>query len=140
MPILGKGSTLGVDDGASGYDLIAGVESLTFDAGTADQVDVTDWDSSGGYEELIGGIKRGGSVTFTTNSDPAASTGTTNYDKIHTLHGTQAVTEFQLTIGSSPAATIVFDAILSNYSLDIPTGEKVVTSVTLQTSGAPTWS
>lgn len=139
MPLLGKGSTLGVDDGASGYDTIAGVESLTFDAGTADQVDVTDWDSAG-YEELIGGIKRGGSVTFQVNSDPAASTATSNYDKIHTLHASQAVTTFQLEIGSTPAATITFDGILSNYSLDIPTGDKVVTSVTISTSGAPTWS
>jgi predicted secreted protein len=139
MPLLGKGSTLGVDDGASGYENIAGVDSLTFDAGTADQIDVTDWDSDG-YEELIGGIKRGGSVTFQTNADPAASTGTTNYDLIHTLHASQAVKEFKLQIGATPAATITFDGILTNYSLDIPTGDKVVTSVTISTSGAPTWS
>lgn len=139
MPLLGKGSTLGVDDGVGGYDNIAGVESLTFDAGTADQVDVTDWESAG-YEELIGGIKRGGSVTFQTNSDPTAATSTTNYNLIHTLHASQAVKTFQLEIGATTAATITFDGILSNYSLDIPTGDKVVTSVTISTSGAPTWS
>jgi predicted secreted protein len=138
MPILGKGSTLGVDDGAGGYDTIAGVESLSIDFGTADQIDVTDWDSAG-YEELIGGIARGGSVTFQVNTTPETS-GTTNYEKIRTLHASQAVTEFQLEVGSTPAVTIVFSAILSNFSMDIPTADKVVTSVTLSVSGAATWS
>lgn len=141
MPLLGKGSTLGVDDGAGGYDLIGGVENANFDAGTADEVDVTDWGSPDGYEEVIQGIKRGGNVTFQTNEDPAGTgSPASNYDKVVTFHGSGEVKEWQLKIGPTPTATITFDAIVTNYSLASPTQDKVLTSVTLKLSGAPTWS
>lgn len=141
MPKLGKGSTLGVDDGVSGFDIITGVDSCNIDAGTADEVDVTDWDSPDGYEELIQGIKRGGNVTFQCNSDPEGSgSPTSNYDKIVTKHASGAVEGWQLTLGVGPVATITFNAFVKNYNIAAPTTDKILTSVTLRITGAPAWA
>jgi len=140
MPMLGKGSSLYRVDG-SVDNQVTGVDQLTFDPGTADDVDVTDWDSTNGYEEIIQGIKRGGQVTFTTNSDPAGTgSPSTNYDIIVDDHADGTEATWKLEIGSTPQATISFSAIVKNYNLNVPTGDKVTTSVTLKISGAPSWS
>jgi len=142
MPMLGKGSKLYRVAG-SDEDQIMGVDQLTFDPGTADDVDVTDWDSTNGYEEIIQGIKRGGQVTFTTNNSPSISgvpSSNGHYIYIPQLHAAGTSSTWKLQIGSSPEATITFDGLVKNYNLNVPTGDKVVTSVTIKIDGAPTWS
>jgi len=142
MPLLPQGSTLGVDDGSTGYDLIGGVDNLNIDLGQSDEIDTTDWDSEG-IEEIIGGIVRGGNATFSTNADPeAAGTPTSNYDKLVTLHASQAVKEWQLIIksGSTTVATATFDAFVKGLTQSVPATDKLVTNVTLRITGAITWS
>lgn len=141
MPLIGRGSTLGVDDGASGYDLITGVDNLNIDFGQGDDVDVTDWESANGFEEIIQGIKRGGNATFSTNEDPVGTGApASNFDRLVTLHGSGEVKTWQLKIGPTPTATILFSAIVKGFTLAAPTGDKVLTSITLRLTGAPTWS
>lgn len=140
MPVLGHGSTLGVDDGASGYDLIGDVQNFTFDAGTSDNIDVTNWDSVDGYEELIGGIKRGGNASFDTVANPTGVSATTNYDRIVALHASQAVKEWKWTLPTGAGSIeITFDAYVENYNISAPTNDAIRTSVTLRVSGNPTW-
>jgi hypothetical protein len=141
MPLLGKGSTISVSDGEESptFAAIAGVDNLNLDAGQADDVDVTDWES-GGYEEIIQGIKRGGNVTFSTNSLPGgAEAGTSNFDEVTTLHASGDVRAWKLEIGATPSATITFDAIVKGVAVAVPTTDKVLSSITLRITGAPTF-
>jgi predicted secreted protein len=140
MPKIGHGSTLSILNGST-YDALLGVDNLNLDAGTADDVDVTDWDSTDGYEEIIQGIKRDGQVTFSQNEVPDGSgTPASEFDQIVAAHEAGTVKTFKLDIGATPDATVTFSALVKNYAIAVPTADKITTSITLRISGAPTWS
>jgi len=120
---------------------IANVTSISGPTQSAETIDVTAHDSSSfPYREFVPSFVDLGEITFDINFDPSiashqdgASTGLLHAMENRTLEDWQIV---------FPDGTIMveFNAYVVGFEMSLPFDDKASASVTLRTTGSPTWT
>lgn len=96
------------------------------------QVEVTNFDSTGGYREFIAGLKDGGELTFETNFVK------TEYARLLASFnaGTLETWQHLLTDGSK----VDFAGVVTGIGKETPIDTQIKNSYTVKLSGAPTFT
>lgn len=138
--IAGVGAEFQLGDGASPevFTKVAEVISISGPELSAEQIEVTSLDSSGGYKEYIPGLLDGGTVSIEFNH----VNGSTNQETLRTRVSTanQTANSYRVVLADSPQTVVTFQAIVESYSMNVEAGSAVTVSVGVKISGAPTWS
>lgn len=101
---------------------------------SADTIDVTSLDSTGGYREFIGGFKDGGEVSisgFFAPDDPGQQA---LYNSFESGTTDSYTIEFPTQMGAS----WTFSAVVTKFSTSVAVEDAVSFEATLKVSGAPT--
>lgn len=125
--------TMGVDDGASGYDEIAQIVDMDLPGIEADDIEVSVRDGDG-YGEFISGFKMAGESTFDIVYDPDETT----HIQLTTLAGAGTVIGWQFTLPGT-GNTIVADAYVKRFKPTAPLKDKLSANITLKFTGEPTF-
>ncbi len=119
---------------------VKGMVSIQGPEETNDQVEITDSDS-GGDEELIPGLRRGGTVTLECRMIP----GDSGQVALKESRQTQSVAEVVITLPASATddsdvATITFDAFVTGVNRNLPLVDNTAAGIsfTLKVTGAVT--
>lgn len=136
MAVIAKNGTFSLkhsNDSGSTYVVVPGVKSFDIGAIENEEIDVTDFDSTGNFREFATGYQEASSGSFTINYDPqnaiflllrAAQTGgTTEYF--------QAVYDDE---------TVEFNALVTSISTPVSIGEVMEATITIKLTGQPTYS
>lgn len=133
------GTLLQIGDGGAteSFSTISEVLDISGPKLSMDTEEATNHDSTGGWDEHIGTILRGGEVTFGLNYIPTdsthdASTGILNDMQDRTLRN------FQLVFSDGSSTTWSFAALITGFDPSCPVKGKIGSSVTLKISGQPT--
>lgn len=128
---IGHGSQIAIWNGSS-YDAIAEVNSIQPVGWSQDAIDVTHMASPNGYREYIPGLRNADPVTIAINYIPSAS------DAVIAAFDASSLKQYRITHPNN--VTLTFSAIVTNYQPDVPVGDKMSATVTLQPSGKPVWA
>lgn len=133
---LGFTSLLKAGNGASpqAFTTIAEVTDVTDFGANVEFVEVTNFDSTGGYREYIGGLKTPSNFTFSVNWLPAAPTQAALLADLNA--GTTRAFKYQLPTGKG---TYNFSAIVVDWKFSNNPAAAITGSFTLQVSGTITW-
>lgn len=119
---------------------IEGIESIEVSGQTTEEVEVTDNDS-GGDEELLAGLRRGGLMTLNCRQLP----GSTGQDSLRTARGAGTVAEVVITLPASATddattATMTFDAFVTEITNTYPqvSNEPAMVNYTFKVTGGVT--
>jgi predicted secreted protein len=138
--ITGVGAEFQLGDAASPevFTKVAEVISISGPELSAEQVEVTSLDSTGGYKEFIPGLLDGGSVTIEFNYVD----GNTQQEALRTRVSTasQTALNYRIQLPDSPLSYVTFAATVESYSMNVETGSAVTVSCGVKISGAPVWS
>lgn len=119
---LGSGSPLS-------YTTIPGVTNFEPGNIAAEQLDATDFDSTGAFREFVNGYKEASEGSFVVNYDPSDST----HQSLITSNGGAAI-HLQATYDDR---TITFDALVTAISRPVEIGGILKMTVTIKMTGAP---
>jgi len=130
MSILGVGTKLEYYEGAA-YHAIANIYSLTGPSLTKETVDSTALDTPNGYRQFIGSLKNSGTLTF---SLLFTSTG---YQKIKEFYDSNTSVQYRITLPDKATveghgSQFVFNGLVTELPLTVPTEDKVTCDVTMQ--------
>ena len=134
-PILCQDTTITVDDGAASPITINGVISITgIGSGSATEIDVTTLASSA--KEFRQGLQDFGTIQLEVirNQDDLGQA------ELFEIMGSQSVREFVVTLSSSTADVITFNAFVQSFSVDINADDAVRGTATLRITGAIVFS
>jgi len=138
---FGKGTLLQRETApASGvYETIAECKTISGPGLEADEIDVTNQDSSGSLREYLRGLINPGEITTEVNFDPNDSThdGSTGMFA-DLLAGT--VRNWKIVFPTTPTATLAFTAFVKSFPLTAPVDNVLSASLTLKVTGLPTLS
>ncbi len=136
---LGWGALIQYWDGAA-YVTVAEAQSISGPSLTADDIDVTNHDSSGGFKEYISGLKEGGNVTFNGNLVPEDATHQVIIDdqKSGLRRDWRIVAPTAELIANRE--TITFVGYVQSCNFEFPTESQMTYSLTLKIAGEPTIS
>lgn len=140
MGISSFGTLLKIGDGATpteNFTTIAEVLDIGGPSLGLDTEEITNHDSTGGWEEVIGTILRSGEVTFEINYDPAGATHDASTGLIADMVA-RTLRNFQLVFPDSGTTTWSFAAYVTGFEPGAPVAGKLSASVTLKPSGQPT--
>ena len=137
MAQAGTGTTIGIETAESTYTDIGEVLDISLDGQQNSTIDTTDLSSTG--KTFIGGLPDYGSVTL--NYKRAASDA--GQTAVKSAFASADITGFKITFpkttGQTSGDTMTFDALVTGWSLDGLSTDKVITyKVTLKISGAIT--
>lgn len=118
------------EDGGSTKTLVPGVKS--FDPGeiTTEQVDVTDFDSTGSFREYANGYKEASEGSITLNYDEEDSV----HQALEAAVGGAAL-QFIATYGNQE---LILDALITGFSTPTQIGQVQEANVTIKMTGEPT--
>lgn len=130
------GTLLKRGDGATAeaFTTIANVTNIGGPNLEVDTIETTSHDSTGGWEEFIAGIKRGGEVELEINYDPSNAT---HEQLLDDLDG-RALHNFQLIWPTTPSITWTFAALVQAVGPEAQFDDKLNCTATLKISGAVT--
>lgn len=135
--LIQRGSTFGSTDGPGSFTSVAEVRDVNGLAMSADSVDLTHQDSTGGWEESAPGILRSGEVTFDVNLLPGSATqGSTaglQYDLINRKHR-----YFRIVYPGSTSSPDRFHGHVTGFAKTAPLEDAQRASVTIKPTGSPT--
>jgi hypothetical protein len=132
--VLGLGTTLGVGSGASPqvYTTIAEVLSITGPNLTAEDVDVTNLDSTA--KEYISGVPDGGSVDFECNW-----TSSTQQQQVRDDVEAGTTRYYEVAFSTSPNTVATFQARATSFAMSTDPNSQLRASVTLKITGSVSW-
>lgn len=135
----GYGTLLKIGDGGGTevFTTIAEVKDIKGPSLEVDTEDVTSHSSTGGWEEVIPTIKRGGEVSFDLNFLPANATQSYGYGLVKDLVN-KTKRNFQIVFTDTGTTTWAFSAYVTKFEPSAPVKGALTGAVTLQISGAPT--
>ena len=138
--IAGVGAEFQLSDGASPevYTKVAEVLSISGPELSAEQVEVTSLDSTGGYKEFIPGLLDGGTVQIEFNYVDGNSNQETLRTRVSTT--SQTASNYRIQLPDSPLSYVTFAGIVESYSMNVESGSAITVSAGIKISGAPTWS
>ena len=129
--IAGVGTLLQrADIGTADYFTIAEIRSISGPTMSKDTIDVSSFDSEGGYREYITGFKDAGELVMSMNF--------TNDSLTQTLldYNTNRANHYRILFPNQERTTLAFDASVSGMPLDVPVDDAVTMEVTLRITGA----
>ena len=134
----GVGSEFQVGDGASPevFTKVAEVLSIGGPEISAEEIDVTSLDSTGGYKEYITGLKDGGSVALEVNWVKSNSQQIAMRDKLDS--GVE--TNFRIVFSDSPSTQADFAGKVTGFNMAAEPGSQLKANLTVRISGQVTWS
>lgn len=110
---------------------LAEVNSITGPGMSRETIDVTSLDSIAGYREIIGGLRDGGTVTFSMNFTRA------NYDLMKTDFESDVLQNYQIMLPDDVDTAFEFEGLVMELPLSITVDDKITIDVTIQISGQP---
>ena len=128
MPKRALGTTLAI-----GSTTVGGLTSISGVEISADTIDVTTLDSTGGYREFIGGFKDGGEVSADGYLSDLGTAEATLVAKV-------GAEEEECVITFSNGATWTFDGVLTGFSTSADLEDALGFSLTLKVSGPPVFA
>lgn len=118
------------------FATIAQVTTVSGPSLALDAVEVTNHDV--GWSQFVGGILRGGEVSFEINYDPAHATHEATSTGLVDDMVDRTVRNFQLVFPDDATTTWAFSALVTSFEPGAPVDDKLGASVTLTVSGQPT--
>lgn len=118
---------------AIGSTTVGGLTSISGVEISADAIDVTTLDSTGGYREFIGGFKDGGEVRA---DGYLSDLGTAEAALVAKV----GADEEECVISFSNGATWTFDGVLTGFSTSADLEDAIGFSLTLKVSGPPVFA
>lgn len=100
---------------------------------TADTIDVTCLDSTGGWREFIGGFKNGGEVSM-----GGFFTGALGQDEMYDKFIAGTVTSCSIVFPTTISANWAFDAVVTKFATAVATEGAVTFDAAVKVSGQPT--
>lgn len=131
MAITGIGTQFKRGDGADPevYTKLAEVYNITGPGMTRETVETTTYDSTGGYREKIGGLRDGGTITFTMNFKRAT------YLIIKGDFEEDQAKNYQVVFPDTDDTTLTFSGLVTECPTSIPEGDRITVDVTIEISG-----
>jgi hypothetical protein len=114
------------------YTKILGVKSFNFGSISAEEKDVTDFDSPTGFREYTNGLKAASNGSIVLNHDP----GDTTQEYLRTAEGGASI-NFKATMDDK---TVTFKALVLGFDMPVQVGEVAEATVTIKLTGALTWA
>ena len=130
--IAGVGLVFSKLTGTETYTPIANISNITGPGMSRETIDVTTFDSTGGYREFIGGFRNPGTITLTMNFTK------TGYQLMKGDFEDEDAQSYKMVFPDTETTTLTFDAIVTELPLTAPTDDKVTCEVTLQITGTVT--
>lgn len=134
-PFAPVGMTLGYSTGTTTpytYTTIGQLTSLNGPTQSKETIDVTSFDSSGGYREFIDGFRDGGEVSCDMNFTSAGFQG------VQTLFELNSDVHFKISLPNTEGTEITFDGRVTSNQMSASVGDKVSASITIKVSGGIT--
>jgi len=138
--ISAHGTLLKIGDGGGGgevFTTIAEVRDISGPSLSANTADVTNHDSTAGWQEMITTILRGGQVSFAINYIPTEATHDATSGVINDMEN-RTLRNFQLVFADSGSTTWSFAALITGFTPSSPVDGEQSAAITLQISGQPT--
>lgn len=133
-PTVGFAAVLKYEDTALVY-----VKDISVSFETASH-ESTNRDSASGFAEYLPGIKRISSLTFDVNYDSEAATHDDTSGGLFDLYENSTTGTWEITMTDALPDKLSFEGFLTNLDLTWPLDGMVEGSVTVQPTGAPTWT
>ncbi len=108
---------------------MAKITNIGGPSATRDTIDVTSFDSEGGYREFITGLRDGGTLTL----DMIFTK--TGYTAIKGDFENDAAVTYTLELPDTANTVITFDGLVTDFPVSIPFDDKVTFSVTVKVTG-----
>lgn len=133
-PFAPVGLTLGysTEEVASTYTLVGQLTSLNGPTQSKETIDVTSFDSSGGYREFIDGFKDGGEISGDMNFTSES------FQAMQTLFDSNSDIHWKISLPNEEKTEITFDGKLTSNQMSASVGDKVSASITIKVSGKVT--
>lgn len=103
---------------------------------SADTIDVTSLDSTGGYREFVAGFKNGGEVALS----GFFKKGDAGQSALNTAFGTGTLTSFSITFPTAISASWAFSGVVTKFGTSAEVEGAVQFDAAVKVSGAPTLS
>jgi predicted secreted protein len=116
------------------FTKVAEITGITGPSGSAKVIDASSVDSS--YVEKLIGLLDEGQVSFDCNF----IAGDTAQDGLRTDRAGKILRNFEIILPDSPSTTLAFAAFVTGLALGAQVNDKITSKVTLEVSGAVTWS
>lgn len=132
---VAKNGNAGLFTGASSpvvWTKINGVKSFNFGSISAEEKDVTDFDSPAGFREFANGLKSASNGSIVLNHDPGDAT----QETLRTAEGGAAV-KFKALMDDKQ---VTFTALVLGFDMPVQVGEVAEATVTIKLTGALTWA
>ena len=139
VAVSSYGTLLKIGDGGGSevFTTIGEVRDISGPGFALGTEEVSAHDGSG-WREFIPTLKEGGEVTFKINFNKATTQGFTGGLYIDFVNKTKR--NFQLVLPTTVAATAAFAAHVVGYPFDLPVEGAITADITLNITGAVTWS
>lgn len=134
MATRGLGTVLKIGKDAAAK-AVAGLTEIGGLELSADTIDVTTLDSSGGYREFIGGFKDAGEVGLTGFFDATTGKG---QKELYDLFESGTVSDFEIEFPSSMGASWTFQGVVTGFKTSTSLEDPVNFEATIKVSGKPT--
>lgn len=129
--IAGVGTILKRSDMASSetYTAIGEITNIGGPSMSRGTIDVTSFDSTGGYREFIAGLRDAGEVTLSMNFTASG------YSDMKDDFESDDARNYQIVLPDTATTTLQFAGLVTQLPLDIPLDDKVSCDVTIKVSG-----
>lgn len=133
------GTLLKIGDGGGSevFTTIAEVKDIAGPELGANTADITNHSSTGGWEEKLSTILKGGAVKFDLNWIPTTATHNATAGLINDLEN-RTRRNFQMVFPDGSSSTWAFAALVTGFSPAAPVDGALTASVTLDITGQPT--
>ena len=111
---------------------IAEVSSISGPSMTRETIDVTSLDSTGGYREFIAGFRDAGNVQLAMNFTR------TTFDTMKDDFESDTAQNYEIVLPDAENTTLEFEGLVIECPLEVPTGDKITSSVNIKVTGAVT--
>lgn len=117
------------DAGGGKWEDLAEVSNISGPSMTRDFIDVTSFDSTGGYREFIAGFRDGGTVNFTMNFRRDS------YDLMKDDFEDDEPKNYEILLPDDDETSFEFSGLVTELPLEIPTDDKVTATITIKING-----
>ena len=134
------GTTLGIGDGGGPetFTTIAQVRTSSGPGLSADTIEVSHHESTGGWRTFVAGMKDGGEVGLDLLFDPVAATHKDASGGLLDLLDSGAENNFELTFSDTASTTWTFAGLVTGFEPTAPYDGELTASVSIKVTGQPT--
>tara|TARA_R110000824_G_scaffold212432_8_gene398659 strand:- start:3061 stop:3483 length:423 start_codon:yes stop_codon:yes gene_type:complete len=133
---LGSEFKLGTNASPIVYTKVAEVLSISGPEISAEEIDVTSLDSTGGFKEYITGLKDGGTVSIEANWIKGNAQQITMRDAV----ASGATVNLQIVFADSPQTIATFIGKVTSFGMGADPSSQLKASLSVRISGAITWT